>query len=143
MALNCLQLSYINFISCRKVLLYFLFHLFIVFYRKNHSIVFSSSSESITSVNLIKFLLYHLYVDDNINEQWCKPTNNSFLSMLSSTYIDFSQLSYYIKSFSWMLLLHENKDANYFSFFFVLFLYKTEKLSRPSSFKPSIIINQQ
>jgi hypothetical protein len=73
-----------------------------LFNRKNHSIVFPSSIESITSVNLIKFLLYHLYIDNNVNEQWCKPINNSFLSMLSSTYIDFSQLSYLVKSFSWM-----------------------------------------
>jgi len=68
--------------------------------RKNHSIIFPTSTESITSVSLIKFLLYHLYIEDNVNEQWCKQTNNSFLSMLSSSYIDFSQLSYLVKSFS-------------------------------------------
>ncbi|CAF1225953.1 unnamed protein product [Adineta steineri] len=68
--------------------------------RKNHSIVFPTSTESMTNVNLIKFLLYHLYIDENVNEQWCKQTNNSFLSMLSSTFIDFSQLSYVVKSFS-------------------------------------------
>ena len=94
---------------------------FIFLNRKNHSVIFPTSTESITSVNLIRFLLYHLYIDDNVNEPWCKQTNNSFLTMLSSTYIDFSQLSYLVKSFSWMfffLLLHKNKDANYFSSFF-------------------------
>jgi hypothetical protein len=82
------------------VFLFLVYSNFILFNRKNHSVIFPSSIESITSVNLIKFLLYHLYIDDNVNEQWCKPTNNSFLSMLSSTYIDFSQLSYLVKSFS-------------------------------------------
>ncbi|CAF1632943.1 unnamed protein product [Rotaria magnacalcarata] len=67
---------------------------------RSYSIVFPTSTEPITSVSLTKFLLYHLYIDENINEQWCRPTNNSFLSMLSSNYIDFSQLSYLVKSFS-------------------------------------------
>jgi len=75
-----------------------------LFHRKNSSIVFPAATESMTSVNLIRFLLYHLYIDDNVDEQWCKQTNNSFLSMLSSTYTDFSQLSYLVKSFSWMFL---------------------------------------
>ena len=72
------------------------------------------STEPITSVNLIKFLLFQLYLPSNVDEQWCKQTNNSFLSMLSSTYVDFSQLSYLIKSISWMftLLLHENRREN-------------------------------
>ncbi|CAF0944524.1 unnamed protein product [Rotaria sordida] len=67
---------------------------------KYDSIVFPTSTESITNVSIIKFLLHHLYIDDNVNEHWCQQTNNSFLSMLSSTYIDFSQLSYLVKSFS-------------------------------------------
>ncbi len=75
-----------------------------LFHRKNSSIVFPAGTQSMTSVNLIRFLLYHLYIDDNVDEQWCKQTNNSFLSMLSSTYTDFSQLSYLVKSFSWMFL---------------------------------------
>jgi len=72
----------------------------VLFHRKNSSIVFPAGTQSMTSVNLIRFLLYHLYIDDNVDEQWCKQTNNSFLSMLSSTYTDFSQLSYLVKSFS-------------------------------------------
>jgi len=69
--------------------------------RKSDSVVFSTTTDSITSVNLIKFLLYHLYIEDNIHVQnWCPHTNNTFLSMLSSTYIDFSQLSYLIQSYS-------------------------------------------
>ncbi|CAF0906231.1 unnamed protein product [Adineta ricciae] len=68
--------------------------------KKNHSIVFPTSTESITSVSLIKYLLYHLYIPDTPNDHWCQPSNNSFLSMLSSTYVDFSQISYLVKSFS-------------------------------------------
>ncbi|UJR15736.1 hypothetical protein I4U23_002671, partial [Adineta vaga] len=68
--------------------------------KKNRSIVFPTSTDSITSVSLIKFLLYHLYIPDTLNDHWCQSSNNSFFSMLSSTYVDFSQISYLVKSFS-------------------------------------------
>ena len=79
--------------------------------RKNSSIVFPSSAEAITSVHLIRFLLYHLYVDHSSQSSWCpRPTNNSFLTMLSSSYVDFSQLSLIVKSL-WSMLC-ENKTPS-------------------------------
>jgi len=68
--------------------------------KKSDSIVYPSGNESLTSVDLIRFLLYHLYTDRSVEQASCQARNNSFLNMLSSSYVDFSQLSSVIQSFS-------------------------------------------